>query len=73
MTIEVIKTFKAEEKVKLEEFKKQFLKVVGFPAKVKFGIDPSGVYPADTQVYTVYLEREEEIKKYNKAHSEGRI
>jgi hypothetical protein len=69
----VIKTFKAEEKVKLEEFKKQFVKVLGFPSKVKYGVDPTGVYPENIQVYSVYLENPEEIKKYNKAHSEGRI
>lgn len=73
MNIMVIKTFKADEKVKLEEFKKQFVKVLGFPAKVKYGVDPTESYPRHVQVYTVYLERQEEIAKYRKAHNEGRI
>lgn len=73
MTIEVIKTFKSEEKVKLEEFKKQFVKVLGFQPKVKYGVDPTGSYPRHVQVYTVYLERQEEIAKYRKAYKEGRI
>ena len=69
MKIEVIKTFKADEKVKLEEFKKQFVKVLGFPAKVKYGVDPTGVYPESIQVYSVYLEKQEEIK--NNAKDDG--
>lgn len=73
MNIMVIKTFKAEEKVKLEEYKKQFVKVLGFQAKVKYGVDPTGAYPESIQVYSIYLENQEEIKKYNKAHNEGRI
>lgn len=73
MTIEVIKVFAADKKKELEEYKQKFLKVLGFQARVKFGVDPTGSYPRHVQVYTVYLERQEEIAKYRKAHNEGRI
>ena len=73
MTIEVIKVFTADKKKELEEYKQKFLKVLGFQAKVKFGVDPTGDYPWYVQVYTVYLERQEEIAKYRKAYKEGRI